>query len=120
MVSPSYLTTRAWWRGSLERSTRAFAAAMLATLGVPQAADGIGFDVRHIGWLDAMSIGAGAAVVSLLFSIVVGASGVGPSGSPSLVDDRPSLAELADGERQLKDEQAGKHRDDGLGVVEDR
>jgi Putative lactococcus lactis phage r1t holin len=119
VVSPSYLFVASFWRGLAERAILAATWAFLAVLGVPNVADGTGFDVRHIGWLDAISIAAGAAILSALKSVVVGGSGIGPTGSPSLVDDRPTPQDMAAGQQLVRDEQAGRHRDDGLDVATD-
>lgn len=86
----SYLATGEFWTGAAERASRAFAAALIAALGVPVAGPAIGVDVLHVGWLDALSFAAGAALLSLLFSLVAGRAPTGPVGSPSLVDDRPA------------------------------
>lgn len=82
----SYLLTRAFWFAAGERAARAFAWAMSAALLVPNVDTALGFDVLHVGWMDALSLAAGAAVLSLLGSVAAGP--VGPSGSPSLVPER--------------------------------
>ncbi len=84
----SYLATGAWWAGALERAVRAAAWALLAALGVPQAAPAVGLDVTAVGWRDALAVSAGAGLLSLLGSVAAGRA-AGPDGSPSLVDDRP-------------------------------
>jgi hypothetical protein len=87
----SYLTTAEFWRGTGERAIRAFSWAFLAALGVPAVTDAAspgGFDVMNVGWPSALSMATGAALLSLLFSVVAG-NLTGPQGSPSLVDDRP-------------------------------
>ncbi len=119
MVSPSFLLTRAFWLGAADRAARLSAWVFLATLGVPQIGDRVGFDVLHAGWATAASYGAGAAVVSLLISIVVGGSGIGPTGSQSFVDDRPSPQDMAAGQQLVRQGQAGRHRDDGIDVALD-
>jgi hypothetical protein len=85
----SYLSTGSWWAGAAERAVRAAAWAMLAALGVPQAAPVVGVDVVHVGWVSALSMAAGAGLLSVLGSVAAGP--VGPDGSPSLVDDRPEV-----------------------------
>jgi hypothetical protein len=69
-----------FWKQTLERMIRTFAAGMLSVLEVPQI-----LDVRHVGWLDAISISAGASAVTLLFCIV-GSSVGNDKESPSMVD----------------------------------
>jgi hypothetical protein len=92
----TYLATGQFWQGAGERAVRAFAWAFIAALGVPVLDGAVtpgGFDVLNVGWVTALSYGAGAAVLSLVFSVAVGQLG-GPPGSPSLVDDRPDPADL--------------------------
>lgn len=81
--------TKAFWKGAAERMIRAFAAAFLAVMIGPNVLNPAGVDVRHVGWEDAASFGLGAAVVSLLLSIIANATDVGPTGSASMVYDRP-------------------------------
>ena len=87
-METSYLRTREFWAGALERAVRAAAWTLAAVLGVPNAGEAVGVEVRHVGWRDAATLALGAAVASLVASIVAGKVG-GPAGSPSLVDDRP-------------------------------
>lgn len=89
----SYLTTREFWAGAAERAVRAAAWALLASLGVPQVAEGVGLDVIHVGWVSALSVAAGAGVLSLVASVAAGQA-LGPPGSPSLVQDRPVSSQL--------------------------
>lgn len=117
MVSRSYLASQSFWAGSLERAVKTFAQTLIAALGVGTGAPVIGVNLIAPGvgtlWLTALSFAASASLLSLLMSIASGASGVGPTGSPSLVNDRPSTAELADAK-------AGRHhRDDGIDVALD-
>lgn len=86
----SYLTTSEFWAGACERAARGACWALLAALGVPQVADGIGLDVLHVGWTSALSYAVGAGVLSLVASVAAGRL-ASPYGSPSLVDDRPFL-----------------------------
>lgn len=93
----SYLRTREFWAGAMERAVRAAAWTIAAVLGVPNAGEAVGVDVRHLGWRDAATLAIGAAIASLVASIVAGKVS-GPTGSPSLVNDRPDAANPADTE----------------------
>jgi hypothetical protein len=88
-METSYLRTRQFWAGALERAVRAAAWTLAAVLGVPNAGEAVGVEVKHLGWRDAATLAVGAAIASLVASIVAGKVG-GPDGSPSLVNDRPS------------------------------
>lgn len=83
----SYLVTKVFWYSALERAVRSFAWALAAALLVPNVDASLGFDMLHVGWADAASLAAGAAILSLLGSIAAGP--IGPKGSPSLVNDQP-------------------------------
>ncbi len=72
-----------FWKGTAERAIKTFAqalAAYIVTSGV--------LGVLDVNWVHGASIAGLAAVLSILMSI--GSSQVGPSGTPSLVDDRPA------------------------------
>ena len=84
----SYLATREFWAGALERAVRTFIWTFAATLGVPNLGPAVGVDVRAVGWRDAASLAGGAAMASIVGSVIAGKV-AGPGGSPSLVDDRP-------------------------------
>jgi hypothetical protein len=71
--------TRAWLVDAAERAVRAFAWSVLSFLG---GADVL--DAFHADWVDALGVGAGAAVLSALTSVV--ASTVADPQSASLVD----------------------------------
>jgi len=62
---------------------RAFFVVLSPTLGLPQLGEAIGLDVRHVGWLDALSMAAGGMVASLVLSII--GSGIGNPDSPSIL-----------------------------------
>lgn len=79
----------AFWKGALERAIRTFAWTLIAQLAGPNVTSAVGVDLLNIGWRDALSISIGSALLSLLFSLVVGAVGPGPEGSASMVFDRP-------------------------------
>lgn len=84
--------TSEFWTGAAERAARTSAWVLASTLGLPQIGAQVGVDVLSIGWRDALSFAAGAALLSVLGSIAAGK--VSPDGSPSLVDDRPSPAKV--------------------------
>jgi N-acetyl-anhydromuramyl-L-alanine amidase AmpD len=71
------IATVSFWKATAERLVRAFAVSMLSLLGA-----GV-IDIVHVPWTTDLSISAGAAVASLLASLV--ASQVGDKGSPSFL-----------------------------------
>lgn len=71
--------TRAFWRAASERAIRTFAQTMLAMIGFAV------FDVLAADWKQLIGVSMGAAVLSLLTSIV--ASEIGDKGTPSLVEE---------------------------------
>ncbi|HEU4541372.1 MAG TPA: holin [Jiangellaceae bacterium] len=89
----SYLATSEFWLGAGERAARTAAWVLASTLGLPQIGASVGVDVLNVGWKSALSFAVGAALLSVLGSIAAGK--VSPDGSPSLVDDRPSPAEVS-------------------------
>ncbi len=70
--------SKAFWLGALDRSAKSFAQALLLLWGADA-----GFNLLSIAPLPALGIGAGAAALSVLTSIV--SAPVGDSGSPSLL-----------------------------------
>ena len=70
--------TRNFWRQSAERAGKSAAQALLGMWALD------GFNVLHAHWDLAFGIGAGAAVLSVLTSIVT--AGVGEKGDPSAVE----------------------------------
>lgn len=74
--------TGTFWKQALERALKTFAQAALALL----AGDGIG--VLDVNWGTVASVGALAAVASILTSIV--SAPAGEPDSPSLVDIPPT------------------------------
>lgn len=71
--------TPTFWKDALERAIRTFAQALLALIGTELVG------IVELDWLQLLAVGATAAVVSLLTSIV--ASGVGDKGTASLLSD---------------------------------
>jgi hypothetical protein len=71
------IATVSFWKATAERLVRAFAVSMLSLLGA-----GV-IDIVHVPWTTDLSISGGAAVASLLASLV--ASQVGDKGSPSFL-----------------------------------
>lgn len=68
----------AFWSESFERAAKSFAQALLALWGAGQ------IDLVHVDFAHSASVAAGAAVLSILTSLV--SLPVGPSGSASMVD----------------------------------
>lgn len=81
------LLNKAFWLGTLERALKTAAQVLGVNLLGTGAAE-VGFDVIHADWATAGSFAAGAAILSVVFSIGSGRF-TGPDGSPSLVQDRP-------------------------------
>ncbi|MCW2767557.1 MAG: hypothetical protein JWO11_3516 [Nocardioides sp.] len=77
LVDTGEMTTVSFWKATAERLVRAFAVSMLSLLGA-----GV-IDIVHVPWTTDLSISGGAAVASLLASLV--ASQVGDPGSPSFL-----------------------------------
>jgi hypothetical protein len=69
--------TTAFWKDAAERAIRTFAQALLAMLGT----DLVG--ITELDWPQLLAVGATAAVVSLLTSVV--ATGVGDKGTTSFI-----------------------------------
>jgi hypothetical protein len=63
--------TKAFWKGAAERCIRAFVAAFLAIMLGGSVVEGMSkVDIRDVGWVDAASYGAGAALISLCLSLL--------------------------------------------------
>lgn len=71
--------SRSFWRAAAERAIRTFAQAFLALAGFQA------FDVLHADWPTLLGVSTGAAVLSLMTSIV--ASEIGDKGTPSLIEE---------------------------------
>lgn len=115
MPSSSYLFSKSFVAGAAERMIRTFAQTFLAVFGVSGASAAVSVNLFATGagavLISALGVSTTAAVLSLLMSVLAGASGLGPTGSPSLVDDRPSGPEL--------DAAKHRHADDGIDVALD-
>ena len=70
--------TAKFWTETLERSIKSAAQAAILVLGAGQV------DAITVSWGSVSSFAAGAAILSVLTSLV--SAGVGPPESPSLVD----------------------------------
>ncbi len=57
------LTTKAFWTDALTRAAKTFAQATLATLGADST------PILTTNWVGAVSVGGGAAIVSVLMSV---------------------------------------------------
>ena len=75
--------TAAFWKALAERVVTAFCVSLISVLFVGAEV----LDLRNVRWGEALSIAAGAALLSLLKGIVAGTGVIGPRGSPSLVRD---------------------------------
>ena len=71
--------TKQFWVDSAERAIRTFAQALIAILGAGAV------NILTVDWVQALSVGAGAAVLSLLTSIA--SSGFGTKGTPSILPE---------------------------------
>lgn len=76
------MLTKQFWIDTAERAVRTFAQALLALLGAGAV------NILTVDWVQALSVSGGAALVSILMSII--ASGVGLKGSPSLLPEAAS------------------------------
>ena len=72
------MNTAIFWKRAAERSVKTFAQTFISVVGVSA------FDVLHFAWTSSLSVSAGAALLSVLTS-VVSAPVTGDSESPSLV-----------------------------------
>ncbi len=68
----------AFWTGAIDRAVKSFAQALLLLWGADA-----GFNILHVSMSGALGLGGGAAVLSLLTSIV--SSPVGDKGSTSFL-----------------------------------
>ncbi len=71
------LWSKAFWLDATERAVKTFAQSALATFGVGAT------NIMSVDWQGVLSVGAGAALVSVLTSVA--SERVGTKGSPSLV-----------------------------------
>lgn len=79
------MTTIAFWKATAERMVRTFAQAVLGVVGAGQ------LGILDVDWGEAVSVGALAAVLSLLTAIVT--AGVGPAG-PGVTETTTGRAPL--------------------------
>lgn len=70
--------TTAFWTGTLDRAVKSFAQALILLWGADA-----GFSVLSVDWRSALGVGAGAAVLSMLTSLV--SNRVGSPGTTSLL-----------------------------------
>lgn len=71
--------TKQFWVDAAERAIRTFAQALIAILGAGAV------NILTVDWVQALSVGAGAAILSILTSIA--SSGFGVKGTPSLLPE---------------------------------
>jgi hypothetical protein len=79
----SYLMTGAFWGGAAERCVKTIAQVVASMLVLNQFTT-----VLNVSWTEIAGSALTAGLLSLLTSIASGPAG--PSGSPSLVNDRPA------------------------------
>lgn len=79
--------TAVFWKGAAERAIKTLAQTMLALWFVGDRM----MNVYEVDWMTSLGVGAGALVGSLLTSLI--SAGMGPEGTPSLVEDRPSYTD---------------------------
>lgn len=79
-----------FWSQAGERAAKTFAQTMLVILGAGP------FNVINVGWMKALGLAGGAAVLSLLSSLA--SEGVGQPSSPSLVRTAPNAPEGVSGQ----------------------
>lgn len=80
------MTTRAFWRHTLERAFKSFAQGCIVGLGIAGVGDAVGndyLDAFTVDWGVALGVGLGMAILSVLTSIV--STPFGPADDPSVV-----------------------------------
>lgn len=80
------MLTIAFWKDTGERAAKTTAQTLLSLFLVGDVA----FNLFEFHWGPALGVAAGAAVISVLTSVM--SAGVGPSSSPSLVGEGPRHA----------------------------
>lgn len=78
----NYLATGSFWAGTVERALKTLVQGLIAVLGLGA------FNLFSFDWKTVLGVGLGAAVLSVLTSLVSGP--IGPQGSPSLVSEAPA------------------------------
>lgn len=78
--------TKQFWVDSAERAIRTFAQALIAVLGAGAV------NILTVDWVQALSVAAGAAVLSLLTSIA--SSGFGAKGTPSFLPEASAESKI--------------------------
>jgi hypothetical protein len=81
----SYLATGAFWAGACERALKTIAQSVLALLTVDATTN-----ILNIDFKSAAGVALTAGAISILMSIV--SAPIGPAGSASIVNDRPTAA----------------------------
>ena len=77
--------TKKFWRDAGERAAKTAIQAGILAGGYDMANASGGFDATAADWSTIGSFALGGAILSIAFSVV--SSGVGPSGSPSVVQE---------------------------------
>jgi len=78
------MKTKKFWEDAAERAVRTFAQALIAILGAGAV------NIMTVDWAQALSVSAGAAIISLLMSIA--SSGIGAKGTPSVLPEASASA----------------------------
>lgn len=78
------MITAKFWKAALERAVKTAAQSVLTVWAV---GDGV-FNALTVDWPLAGGVAAGGLVLSLVTSLA--SAGVGPTGTPSLVEDNPA------------------------------
>lgn len=76
--------TVTFWKATAERAAKTVAQTLLSLFLVGDVA----FNLFTFSWGPALGVAAGAAVISVLTSLI--SAKAGPAGSPSLVDESPA------------------------------
>lgn len=75
--------TRQFWKSAVERCVKTVAQALIAVFAASQA------NILTADWKAVLATAGTAGLLSILTSIA--SDGIGPKGTPSLVDDLPRL-----------------------------
>lgn len=77
----TYLLSRTFWLGALERATKTFCQTLIATLGLAT-----GLNMVSINWREGLCVAGLATLISVLTSVASGP--IGPPNTPGVVMSR--------------------------------